>query len=136
MRILVDTSVWSLALRRKKEPNSRAAALLKEYIEDGEYICIIGIILQEVLSGVTSGKLFNQLENHLAAFPLVAIEREDYVSAAQLRNDCKKKGVQVGTIDALIAAVCIKHGLLLLSVDKDFQLIANASGLNLIDLRD
>jgi hypothetical protein len=136
VRILVDTSVWSLALRRKKEPNSCAAALLKEYIEDGEYICIIGIILQEVLSGVTSKKLFSQLEDHLSAFPMVTLERKDYVRAASLRNSCKKKGVQVGTIDALIAAVCIENDLLLLSTDKDFQLIANNSELKLIKVED
>lgn len=136
MRILVDTSIWSLALRRKKESNSSAADLLKKHIEAGEYVCLIGIILQEILSGVTTDKLFNQLKDHLSAFPMIAVEREDYVRAAQLRNDCKKKGVQVGTIDALIAAVCIKNDLLLLSTDKDFQLIANNSQLKLIKVED
>lgn len=136
MKILVDTSVWSLALRRKKESSSGAADLLKEYIETGEYVCLIGIILQEILSGVTSEKLFSQLEDHLSAFPMIAIEREDYVKAARLRNNCKKKGIQVGTIDALIAAVCIKNDLLLLSTDKDFQLIANNSELKLIEIED
>jgi len=132
VRILVDTSVWSLALRRKKGTSSKAANLLKEYIETGEYICLIGIILQEILSGVTSNARFLELEDHLAAFPLVPVEREDYIEAAHLRNDCRKKGVQVGTIDALIAAACIKNDLLLLSTDKDFQLIANNSQLKLI----
>ena len=134
MRILVDTSVWSLALRRKKDANSKAADLLKDYIETGEYICLIGIILQEILSGVASEELFGQLKDHLAAFPMVPVEREDYIGAARLRNDCKKKGVQIGTIDALIAAVCVKNELLLLSTDKDFQLIANNSQLKLIDV--
>jgi len=98
------------------------------------YICLIGIILQEILSGVASEELFGQLKDHLAAFPMVPVEREDYIGAARLRNDCKKKGVQVGTIDALIAAVCVKNELLLLSTDKDFQLIANNSQLKLIDV--
>lgn len=132
MRILVDTSVWSLALRRKKDSSFGAADLLKEYIETGEYICLIGIILQEILLGITDEKLFNRLEDHLSAFPIVALEREDYVRAARLRNYCKKKGVQVGTIDALIAAVCIENDFLLLSTDEDFQLIANNSELKLI----
>lgn len=136
MRILVDTSVWSLALRRKKDANSSAADLLKDYIETGEHVCLIGIILQEILSGITNDKLFSHLEDHLSAFPLVAVEREDYIRAARLRNDCKKKGVQVGTIDALIAAVCIENDLLLLSTDKDFQLIANNSDLKLIKVED
>lgn len=136
MRILVDTSVWSLALRRKRESNSSAADLLKEYIETGEYVCLIGIILQEILSGVTSEKLFGQLEDHLSAFPIITLEREDYIRAARLRNSCKKKGVQVGTVDALIAAVCIENDLLLLSTDEDFQLIANNSELKLIKVED
>lgn len=72
-----------------------------------------------------SVKLFSQLRDHLAALPMVQIEREDYIRAARLRNDCKKIGVRDVVIDALIAAVCIKHDSRLLSTDKDFQRIAN-----------
>lgn len=133
MRILVDTSVWSLALRRK-QADSTAAALLKSYIETGENLSLIGIILQEILSGISSDTLFNKLEDYLTAFPLLAVEREDHISAAQLRNTCKKKGLRVGTIDALIAAVCIRRDLLLLSTDKDFQAIAKVSELKLIEV--
>jgi predicted nucleic acid-binding protein len=132
MRILVDTSVWSLALRRKKDIEHNAVNLLRKFIEDGEDLFLIGVILQEILSGISDEKLFTQLEDQLSAFPIIDLKRQDYVEAANLRNACRKKGVQVGTIDALIASVCIKNDLLLLSTDKDFQQIAKNSELQLI----
>ncbi|MDI6816111.1 MAG: PIN domain-containing protein [Actinomycetota bacterium] len=132
MRVLVDTSVWSLALRRKNDAESQAVKILTEYIESGEQVFVIGIIAQEILSGVTSIKLFNQLIEHLAAFPIIDLFEDDFIEAARLRNTCKKKGIQIGTIDALIAAVCIKHDLLLLSLDKDFQAMAGIMPLQLV----
>ncbi|MBS3909059.1 MAG: PIN domain-containing protein [Actinobacteria bacterium] len=132
MRVLVDTSVWSLALRRKHDVESQAVKLLTEYIESGEQVFVIGIILQEILSGVTSIKLFNQLIDHLAAFPIIDLYENDFIEAARLRNTCKKQGIQIGTIDALIAAVCIKHDLPLLSLDEAFKAIANFLPLQLI----
>lgn len=131
MRILVDTSVWSLALRRKKDIEHNAVNLLREFIEDGEDLFLIGVILQEVLSGILDEKPFVQLEDQLLAFPMIDLKRQDYVNAARLRNTYKKKGVQIGTIDALIAAVCIKNNLVLLSTDKDFEQIAENSELQL-----
>ena len=132
MRILVDTSVWSQALRRKKTASSKATEQLTQLIEGGERIFIIGVILQEILSGIVDKTFFEQLAVYLSAFPMIALEREDYVEAARLRNSCKQKGVQAGSIDFLIASVCLRKDLLLFSLDKDFQSIATVSELNLI----
>ncbi len=132
MKILVDTSVWSLALRRKEVVDTKEVVLLKKFIEDGEQIFLIGLILQEILSGISAAKLFKRLADYLGAFPLVELSRQDYIKAADLRNGCVKKGIQAGAIDFLIASVCISHDLSLFSSDKDFQSIAGMSDLKLV----
>ena len=67
--------------------------------------------------------------DRFAALPLVIPDREDHISAAELRNACRRKGVQIGTIDALYAQLCIRHELLMLSTDIDFEWIAEHSPL-------
>ena len=67
--------------------------------------------------------------DHFSAVPLLAPDRDDYIEAATVRNDCRRAGVQAGTIDALIAQLCIRHSLTLLSTDRDFEHIAKHSEL-------
>lgn len=132
MRILVDTSVWSMALRRKQNSANEAADKLRSLIDGGEQIFLLGVILQEILSGIADKALFDRLADYLAAFPLVELGREAYVAAAELRNKCRKNGIQAGTIDFLIASTCIEKGLLLFTLDKDFEAIASLGGLKLL----
>lgn len=122
--MLVDTSVWSLALRRDRPPASREVSLLEEAITRGETVLMTGVILQEVLQGFFVEKRFRDLEKRLQAFPLLELARADYVSAAEIRSRCRTKGIQVATIDAQIAAAAIGHGCLLLTTDDDFRHIS------------
>ena len=69
--------------------------------------------------------------DRFAALPLVIPNREDHISAAELRNSCRRKGVQAETIDVLFAQLCIRHELLMLSTDRDFERIAEHSALAL-----
>lgn len=133
MKIVVDTSVWSLVLRRKETKQSAIAENLKKLIEKGEQIYLLGIILQEILSGIADKRLFKKVSEHLAVFPLIKLERNDYIEAAKLRNYCNQKGVQAGSIDFLIASVCINREVLLFSTDNDFRNIAKFSKLKLIE---
>lgn len=131
MKILVDTSVWSLALRRQTGVMNPDAVALKTFIEQGEDICLIGIILQEVLQGLKNPKDFHALREYFEAFPLIELTREDYIKAAELKNKLIKKGFQVSTIDALIGAVAIFHDCHLFTTDKDFEHVAKHSKLKL-----
>lgn len=131
MKILVDTSVWSLALRRKDVKQKSEVRKLEALIKNGEQIYILGIILQEILSGIKDERLFNKLADYLSAFPLIELTRKDYIKAAQLRNICMKKGISASTIDFLIASICIGKDMLLFSADSDFQHIARVSNLKL-----
>lgn len=133
MKVLVDTSVWSLALRRLNGTQNREAEVLRVLVERGEDIFLIGIILQEVLQGIKKQSDFDALKKHFEAFPLIQLTRDDYIRAAALKNNLIKKGIQASTVDALIASTAITHGCVLFSADKDFQQIARHSKLRMLE---
>ncbi len=121
MSLLVDTSVWSLAFRRDTAPNIPEVQALRHALEKGETVVSTGLIIQELLQGVVGAKSQQALLEHFSALPFISPTRSDHIDAAALRNHCRRNGVQLGTIDALIAQLCIRHGLTLLSTDADFQ---------------
>jgi len=88
-----------------------------------------GLVLQELLQGFARPKPREQILKHFSALPLLMPDRDDHVAAARLRNLCRRAGVQAGTIDALIAQLCIRHALTLLTTDQDFNHIAKHSDL-------
>jgi predicted nucleic acid-binding protein len=122
--LFVDTSVWSLALRRDAPQAVPQVAALAGALGAGETIVTTGLVLQELLQGFAGPKAHAQILERFSAVPLLVPDREDHVQAAALRNACRRAGVQVGTIDALIAQLCVRHGLTLLSTDQDFENIA------------
>lgn len=124
MSLFVDTSVWSLALRRDAPDTSPEAVALREAITAGDTILTTGLVLQELLQGFAGPKARDQIVERFSAVPLLVPDRDDHIEAAGLRNACRRAGIQVGTIDALIAQLCIRHGLTLLSADQDFENIA------------
>ncbi len=131
MSLFVDTSVWSLLLRRDRPRNGAEVAALVAALNSGERILSTGLILQELLQGFAGPKSASEIIKHFAAFPLLAPDRQDHISAAEIRNRCRKRGVQAGTIDALIAQLCIHHELVLLTTDADFTHIARHTSLRL-----
>lgn len=134
MSLFVDTSVWSLMLRRDQPvvdvPQVRA---LMRALEAGQRIVTTGIVLQELLQGFSGPKARDQIVDRFAAFPLLAPDRDDHIAAADLRNLCRKRGVQVGTIDALLGRLCVRHDLTLLTTDEDFTHLAKHCELRLWD---
>jgi predicted nucleic acid-binding protein len=131
LSLFVDTSVWSLALRRDGPSSTAQVVALIQALENGEPILTTGLILQELLQGFFGPKAHEQILERFAALPLLVPDRQDHVHAAQLRNACRRHGVQVGTIDALLSQLCIRHNLLMLTSDNDFQGIANHCALRL-----
>jgi predicted nucleic acid-binding protein len=122
--LFVDTSVWSLALRRDVVPDVPQVTALKQALQLGQQIVTTGLVLQELLQGFSGPRQAEALVERFRSLPLLSPDRADHIAAAQLRNTCRKNGVQAGTIDALFAQLCIRHGLLLLTTDHDFQHIA------------
>lgn len=122
MRVLVDSCVWSLALRRQKgtavmkPEETRLVSVLAEGIRDGRVV-MVGPVRQEVLSGIKHMEQFEKLREHLAVFPDAAIESLDYVQAARLDNLCRTAGVQCGEVDMLLCAVAERNNWTILTND-------------------
>lgn len=120
MTLLVDTSVWSLALRRDARAQEPEVHALVEALSGSDAVVTTGLILQELLQGFSGPKAASSIVERFSALALVQPERSDYIAAAALRNTCRRSGVQIGTIDALIAQLCIGNDLTLLTTDRDF----------------
>jgi predicted nucleic acid-binding protein len=122
--LLVDTSVWSLALRRDADATGPEIEALRHALGGAEAVVTTGLVLQELLQGFSGAKDRPKIIASFAALPLLQPDRDDHVAAAELRNVCRRGGVQLGTIDALLAQLCIRHDLTLLSTDQDFAFAA------------
>jgi len=129
--LLVDTSVWSLALRRDAAVNAPQVQALKDALLGADVVVTTGLVLQELLQGFSGPKAAAQIIERFSALPLLQPDRDDHVAAAQIRNTCRRAGVQIGTIDALLAQLCVRHDLVLLSTDNDFALAAKHCALRL-----
>ena len=131
MSLFVDTSVWSLALRRDVAPELPQVTALAAAIRNGETILTTGLVLQELLQGFMGPKERELILDRFSAVPLLMPDRDDHVAAADLRNQCRRKGVQIATVDALLAQLCIRHELTMLTTDADFGHLAKQAPLRL-----
>jgi predicted nucleic acid-binding protein len=134
VNVLIDTSVWSLALRRASQPADQYAEELAELIREGRVV-MIGAIRQELLSGVRDTKQFATLRDHLRAFPDLALETDDFELAADFNNKCRTQGIQGSNIDFLICSVAVRRELSILTTDRDFSRYASVLPIQLHELR-
>ncbi len=125
MKFFVDTSVWSLALRRDDPPPGPEVRALAEALEQGDLVFTTGLVLQELLQGFQGPRARDGIIHRFASLPFLVPERADYIEAAEVRNECRRRGVQIGTIDALLAELCLTNELTMLTTDGDFHRIAD-----------
>jgi predicted nucleic acid-binding protein len=134
VNVLVDTPVWSLALRRKQaDLNAREQVLsrsLGELIREGR-VQMMGAIRQELLSGIREQEGFHKLRNYLRAFPEPSIEVRDYEEAAHMHNLCRARGIAGSAIDFLICAVAQRRDWRIFTTDRDFERYSRVLGLKL-----
>lgn len=134
MNVLVDTSIWSLALRRKAQdlnPAERAAvAELANLIKEGR-ARIIGLVRQELLSGIKTASHYEKLRAALRSFPDGPVATADYETAARAGNECRARGVAVSASDILICAIAIARDWAVFSADSDFKSYARILPLKL-----
>lgn len=124
MSLFVDTSVWSLVLRRDTPSNVAQAQGLRTALEAGQDILTTGIVLQELLQGFNGPRARALIVDRFSALPMLHPDHSDHVDAAALHTRCRRAGVQLATIDALIAQLCIRYDATLLTTDRDFSFAA------------
>ena len=121
--VLADTSVWSLALRRRSTDLSPADRLITRRLSDlivQHRVQLLGPIRQEVLSGIRQAAQFASIRDYLRAFPDIALASTDYEEAAQISNECRRRGIATSMIDVLICSVSIRRGWEIFTTDHDF----------------
>lgn len=119
MKIIVDTCIWSEALRKDTPGENKYIQELKELIKEVR-VQMIGPVRQELLSGIKSEKQFRLLRDHLRAFADLEIETEDYELAAEYYNTSRKNGIQGSNTDFLICALSRRRKMPVFTTDKDF----------------
>jgi predicted nucleic acid-binding protein len=119
MKVLVDTSVWSLALRRRGSTNATPVQQLRSLIDAGR-VAMIGPIRQELLSGLRTPESFARLRDHLRPFTDELLTTADHERAAEHLNTCRAAGVQGSNTDFLICAVAERRKIPILTTDRDF----------------
>jgi predicted nucleic acid-binding protein len=119
MKVIVDSSVWSLALRRQNQLNDLLVNKLRDLISDGRVV-LIGAVRQEILSGIKHQEQFEKLRDYLRAFPNLPLDAEDYELAADYCNICRRNGIQGANTDFLICAIASRRNYEIFTTDKDF----------------
>lgn len=132
MKVVIDTSVWSLAFRRRTPIPSPYTLLLTEIIKDGRAV-LIGVVRQELLAGIRHIEQYDRLRNQLRSFPDHQFEVEDYETAASYSNTCMTNGVTGSMIDFLICAFAARRSYQIFSSDPDFVHYSQHLPLSLID---
>jgi predicted nucleic acid-binding protein len=133
--ILVDTPVWSLALRRKaailSAPERRSTQLLHTLIDEGQAL-LLGAVRQELLSGLKEESEFRRLRDYLRDFPDATVQTEDYEEAARAGNRCRSVGIAASPVDMLICAVAVRHNWEIFTADQDFLRYQTALKIHLL----
>jgi len=122
MKVLIDTPIWSLALRREKALSREEQVLIAELNEliNEVRVALIGSIRQELLSGISNDEQFRILKENLRPFEDLPLTQTDYERAAEFYNVCRKAGIQGSQIDFLICSVSVGNEVPIFTSDKDF----------------
>jgi predicted nucleic acid-binding protein len=132
VKVVVDTSVWSLFLRRNGPASHVQVDKLTGLLQDEQEVAITGAILQEVLQAFRSEQTVAAMVQYLGPFPLLEADRETFIQASKIHRDCRALGIAASTIDCQIAAGALRHDHALLSADADFGHTARVCDLVLL----
>src|SRR5205809_1130285 len=124
MTVLVDTSVWSLALRRKRRDLNPREIAIVHHLRDimiADQVVLIPLIRQEVLSGIASKTIFTTIQSQLAGVPVLLTPTAVCDLAAEFYNTCQSKGIAAEAIDMTICAAAHSYGTPIFTTDPDFS---------------
>jgi predicted nucleic acid-binding protein len=131
LKVLADTSVWSLALRRSRATAGPGTAEELTRLVQSYRVVLIGAIRQELLSGIRFEEQYLKLQDRLRAFPDMPLRTEDYELAARCFNRCRARGIQGSNTDFLICAVALSREIPVYTTDRDFDAYARVLGVAL-----
>ena len=121
MSLFVDTSVWSLALRRNGAVDAPEVGRLARALRSQDSVYTTGLVLQELLQGFLKPRANQAIVERFSSLPMIVPDRQDHIAAADVKSSCRRRGVQLGTIDALLVQLCLRHELTMLTTDRDFS---------------
>lgn len=131
MKVLADTSVWSLALRRSRATAGAGTTEELKRLVQSYRVVLLGAIRQELLSGIRFEEQYLKLQDRLRAFPDLLLRTEDYELAARCFNRCRARGIQGSSTDFLICAVALSREIPVYTTDRDFDAYARVLGVAL-----
>ena len=132
--VIVDTSVWSLVLRKKSLSDEQQK--ISEYLSNlikSQSVVMLGAIRQEILSGISDLKKYNSLRQNLQIFSDYQVVTSDYERAAEFYNLCRSHGIQGSHTDYLICSVAYINRFPVFTLDGDFMLYRQYIDIGLID---
>jgi predicted nucleic acid-binding protein len=135
MMIFLDTSILSLAYRRKYQyegVESVEVIMLKQMIAEHKPIQIPGIVVQEFLSGLREESQFQKLQNLIENFSIILATQIHHIEAAKIANTCRRAGISTSAMDCLIAAMVIEQRAQLFTTDQDFVRMAHYCSVRLL----
>jgi predicted nucleic acid-binding protein len=124
LKLFVDRSVWSLALRRDRPAEALEVVFLDRALEAGDEPFTTGLVLQQLLQGFQGARARIRILDAFATLPLLVPDRAAHIAAADLRSSSRRRGVQIGRLDAPHAQLCLQHGLTMLTTDRNFLNLA------------
>lgn len=130
--VIVDTPIWSTALRRSGSAQPSVRNTLTTLIRSRGAI-LLGPIRQEILSGIKDKNQFEVMRSELQSFPDFSIVPEDYEEAAICFNRCRSQGIQGSNTDFLICAVSLRSKFEVFTNDRDFEKFASALDIHLFE---
>ena len=130
MKVIVDTSVWSLYFRRKKAPECTEIDAFHDLVSEGRAV-LLGVVKQELLSGIKENVRFEKLLGAFSGFEPLLANDNDHILAARFFNQCRTKGIQGSFIDYLICAQAVNGKMSILTTDQDFQNYSDCLGLQI-----
>ena len=131
--IALDTSTLSRFVRRKRRSalDDPVSAEVRRLVLERGPVVVPGIVVQEVLSGLSSRDVFQKIRKHLESFEVTLADASEHVLAAEIRNSCRAVGIAASSVDCLIAATSVARGASLYTTDADFVRMAPLCGLEL-----
>ncbi|HEU4396082.1 MAG TPA: PIN domain-containing protein [Planctomycetota bacterium] len=137
MRVLVDTPIWSLSLRRRRVGAPAERALLAEWrrlVTEGKAL-LPAPVRYEILSGLAHESAFERVRGFLRPMPEIRFETPDFEEAARCRNRCAAAGLAAAPIDMFLCALSLRHGAPIFTTDREFERYARVIPIRLHEPR-